>query len=264
MNRLHQLEEESIYLLREGFFRFERMALLWSMGKDSTTLVWLARKAFPGPLPIPVLHLDTGYKFKEIYEFRNRLTRRWKLDLRIIGNRSALEQGMGPHRGTEECCDLLKTRALRAGLTEHRLEAVALGIRRDEHGVRAKERFFSLRDSEGHWNYLDQPAELWEQYATSGEAGGHIRLHPLLSWTEIDVWEYVRQERLPVVPLYFAKNGCRYRSIGCEPCCQTVPSEATTVEEILAELAVTTTRERAGRVQDKEYAMQKLRSLGYM
>jgi len=141
-----------------------------------------------------------------------------------------------------------------------------LGIRRDEHGIRAKERYFSPRDEQFKWNYEDQPPELWDQYKSGASEDTHIRIHPLLHWTEKDIWAYVQRENMPFVDLYRAKNGQRYRSIGCETCCSPVPSEATTIEEIVAELEATRRGEREGRAQDKEdtYTMQKLRSLGYM
>jgi len=141
-----------------------------------------------------------------------------------------------------------------------------LGIRRDEHGIRAKERVFSPRDSQFRWNYEDQPPELWDQYTTEADEDYHLRVHPLLHWREIDIWHYIKRENLPVNPLYFARQGKRYRSLGCQTCCSPVPSEAASVDEIIAELQATRTAERAGRAQDKEdaYTMQKLRALGYM
>ena len=262
---LDELENKSIYIIREAYARYRNLAMLWSIGKDSTTLVWLCRKAFLGRPPFPFIHIDTGRKFKEIYEFRDRYVREWKLDLLIAQSPRAREQAPS-FADKLECCTELKTNALKRLLAERKFDALLLAIRRDEHGIRAKERFFSPRDSEFKWNYLDQPAEFWDQYGSAAEADTHLRIHPLLDWREIDIWRYVQRERIPVVSLYFAREGRRYRSIGCETCCQPVPSSATTIDEIVEELRTTRIAERSGRAQDKEqaYMMQKLRSLGYM
>lgn len=265
MDRLDDLANRSIYLIREAYARHHRMAMLWSIGKDSTTLLWLVRKAFLGRVPFPVLHIDTSYKFREIYEFRDRLVREWGLDLVIARNDAALAAGMNNTKKLE-CCTALKTVALRQAIEQYGFEALLLGIRRDEHGVRAKERYFSPRDSDFRWNYADQPMELWDQYHSSVQEGRHYRIHPLLHWTELDIWTFVQREGLPAVGLYLSRDGKRYRSIGCECCCAPVESEAADVPAIVAELKTTRLAERAGRAQDKEEAqtMQKLRALGYM
>jgi len=265
MTDLDELENKSIYLIREAYSRFRRIAVLWSIGKDSTTLVWLCRKAFFGRPPFPIVHIDTGRKFKEIYAFRDRDAAEWNLDLRIARSPRAIEQAPS-FSDKLECCTELKTNALRRMIAELKFDALLLAIRRDEHGIRAKERFFSPRDSEFRWNYLDQPAELWDQYGSTAEADTHLRIHPLLDWREMDVWRYVQREKIPLVSLYFARNGRRYRSIGCECCCAPVESNAATIDEIIEELRTTRIAERSGRAQDKEqtYMMQKLRSLGYM
>jgi sulfate adenylyltransferase subunit 2 len=185
----------------------------------------------------------------------------------VARNDEALAAGMGPNSSDKlACCSALKTDALRQAIARHKFQALLLGIRRDEHGIRAKERYFSPRDEQFQWDYRNQPLELWHQYRAQAEDGSHIRVHPLLHWREVDVWSYVREEKIPIVPLYFAKNGQRYRSIGCAPCCAPVPSTASTLDEIVEELLTTRTAERSGRAQDKEsaYTMQKLRSLGYM
>lgn len=266
MDYLQELENESLYIIREAYNRFRRIGFLWSMGKDSTTLLWLSRKAFFGKLPFPVIHIDTGYKFPEIYEFRERYVREWGLNLIVSKNSEALKGGIGPLNGRFKCCQALKTEALKLTLREHRFTALLLAIRRDEHGIRAKERYFSPRNVDFRWNYRDQPAELWNLYGTKAEEGGHLRIHPMLHWREIDIWRYIAREKLPVISLYFAREGRRYRSIGCQPCCVPVSSRADNIRKIIKELQVTEEAERGGRVQDKEkaYMMQKLRSLGYM
>jgi len=267
MKRLEKLENEAIYILREGYFRFNRIALLWSMGKDSTTLLWLAKKAFLGKIPFPIIHIDTGYKFEEIYSFRSQLTKEWGLNLLVTQNRPAIKKGISPTKvGHLACCTELKTNALKLAIKQYKLEALFLAIRRDEHGIRAKERFFSPRDKNFIWNYKNQPPEVWNYYKTTTPEEGHIRIHPLLGWKEIEIWEYIRKENLPVVSLYFAKNGKRYRSIGCKCCCKPTPSNANTIDKIINELKKTKISERSGRAQDKEeaYMMQKLRAIGYM
>ena len=266
MDRLRELEAKSIYIIREAKQQFQMPALLWSIGKDSTTLIWLCRKAFFGKLPFPVVHIDTGYKFDEIYKFRDEHAKKWGLDLVIVKNESAIAGGVSPNIGKFECCNALKTAALQQAIEKHGFDALIVGIRRDEHGVRAKERLFSPRNENFQWNYKNQPPELWEQYISRRETSQHVRVHPLLGWSELDVWKYIQHENMPVTKLYFAENAERYRSIGCKTCCLPVPSDASSVAEIVDELETTITSERAGRAQDKEseYIMQQLRSLGYM
>ncbi|NQT52249.1 sulfate adenylyltransferase subunit CysD [bacterium] len=267
MDPLDRLESASVTVIREAYHRFERMALLWSMGKDSTTLLWLCRKAFLGRVPFPVVHLDTGRKFPEMYAFRDRYAREWGLDLIVARNEAALAEGVSPDTvPVSQCCHRLKTEALTQAIQRHGFQAVLLGIRRDEHGVRAKERYFSPRDARSQWHYRHQPAELWGHYASADAEGGHLRIHPLLHAREVDVWRYVRREGIPAVGLYFARDGARYRSIGCRTCCSPVASEARTVDAVIDEVTASTVAERHGRVQDKEraYTMQKLRALGYM
>jgi len=268
MGYLDELESRSIYIIREAYQRFKgRLAMLWSIGKDSTTLLWLTRKAFFGKIPFPVMHIDTSYKFKEIYEFRDRFTKEWGLNLIISRNEDALSGGMSPEIGEKfACCNALKTEALKSSITEHDFKALLLGIRRDEHGIRAKERYFSPRSIDFKWNYENQPAELWDLYKAEVQEGTHFRIHPMLHWTELDIWRYVEREKIPIVDLYFAKGGKRFRSIGCAICCAPVASEANNIRKIVKELETTTVAERSGRAQDKEnaYTMQKLRSLGYM
>jgi sulfate adenylyltransferase subunit 2 len=267
LDHLDQLESQSIYIIREAYKQFRDIALLWSIGKDSTTLVHLARKAFYGTIPFPVLHIDTSYKFPEIYEFRDHWAKEWDLKLIVARNEEAIAAGMGPDASDKlACCTALKTEALKQAIDRYRFRAILLGIRRDEHGIRAKERVFSPRNRHFEWDYKDQPPELWDLFKNRQAGEEHIRVHPLLGWTELDIWRYVQREQLPIVKLYFAKGGRRYRSIGCETCCTTIPSEADDVDKVVEELKTTKIAERSGRAQDKEraYMMQKLRSLGYM
>jgi sulfate adenylyltransferase subunit 2 len=263
---LNDLENRTIYILREAYAEFKSPAVLWSTGKDSTTMLWLCRKAFLGRIPFPVIHIDTGYKFKQMYAFRDELARQWGLDLVVAQNKKALEAGVNPKDSKLDCCTQLKTQALRECLEERGFDALILAIRRDEHGIRAKERYFSPRNENFGWDYRDQPLEMWDQFQGLVVGGSHMRVHPILHWRELDVWEYIRREGIPVNPMYFAKNGKRYRSLGCEPCTMTVDSDAATMDEIVQELKETKIAERSGRAQDKEkaYTMQKLRALGYM
>jgi sulfate adenylyltransferase subunit 2 len=266
MDHLDELESKSIYIIREAYSQYRHIAMLWSIGKDSTTLLWMIRKAFYDQIPFPVMHLDTSFKFKEIYEFRDSKAKEWRLRLLIERNEAALADGMSPSKSKLNCCNELKTDALKMAIEKHKFKALLLGIRRDEHGIRAKERYFSPRDQDFKWDYKNQPPELWDQYRSKQEEDDHVRVHPLLHWTELDIWEYVQRENIPIVDLYFAKNGKRFRSIGCETCCAPIDSEADTIDKVVEELRTTTTAERSGRAQDKEsaYVMQKLRSLGYM
>jgi sulfate adenylyltransferase subunit 2 len=266
LSQLEKLENQSIFIIREAYSQFRNVALLWSIGKDSTCLLWLVRKAFFGKIPFKTLHIDTTFKFKEIYAFREKYAKEWDLDLVVARNQAALDGGMGPDKGAFKCCNELKTLALKNAIAEQGFKALYLGIRRDEHGIRAKERVFSPRDEDFEWDYKNQPPELWDQYKTKATEEEHIRVHPLLGWREIDIWEYIKKENIPTCELYFAKNGKRFRSIGCETCCGPVDSNASTIDEVIEELKTTKISERSGRAQDKEddYMMQKLRSLGYM
>lgn len=266
MDYLDELENRTIYMIREAYHHFPKLALLWSIGKDSTTMLWIARKAFFGNIPFPVMHIDTSYKFKEIYTFRDKYSREWRLNLMISRNETALRNNMSPQISKFDCCNALKTEALKASIKEHGLRALLLAIRRDEHGIRAKERCFSPRAANFQWNYKNQPAELWDLFSSCLPDEGHYRVHPMLHWTELDIWRYIKKEKIPIVDLYFTKHGKRYRSIGCAQCCAPVDSKAGTLDQIVRELKTTRVSERSGRAQDKEntYTMQKLRSLGYM
>jgi sulfate adenylyltransferase subunit 2 len=265
MERIEELEHRSMYIIREAYACFRRPAILWSMGKDSTVLVALCRKAFLGVVPFPVVHIDTGRKFPSMYAFRDTWAKAWGLELLVTRNPA----GFAGHTDCSDklaCCTAMKTEALKQLIRHEGFDAVMLAIRRDEHGVRAKERHFSPRDMSFRWDYHDQPPELWDLFGARATDNTHIRVHPLLDWTELDVWRYIKKENLPVVDLYFSKQGKRYRSIGCEPCCEPIDSSATTLDDILRELETTRIGERQGRAQDKEaaYAMQQLRALGYM
>jgi len=265
MDHLDELESKSIYIIREAYKQFHDIAMLWSIGKDSSTLLWLCRKAFFGKIPFPIMHIDTSYKFKKMIEWRDIYAKKWELNLIIGRNEEAIKAGMGP-KSKFACCTALKTEALKQTIDKYKFKALLLGIRRDEHGIRSKERYFSPRNQEFKWDYKNQPPELWDQFKSKQSDEEHIRVHPLLHWTELNIWEYIKRENIPITDLYFAKNGKRYRSIGCECCCSPIDSDADNIDKIIHELKTTNTSERAGRAQDKEsvYMMQKLRSLGYM
>ncbi len=265
---LDELESKSIYLIREAFHEFgQALAVLWSMGKDSTTMVHLVRKAFLGEFPVRAVHIDTGYKFRQIYEFRDRYAKEWSLPLVVAKNDEAIASGVSAKKDKFECCTALKTEALKKAIVKNRFRAFLVAIRRDEHAIRAKERYFSSRDASSQWDYHSQPLEVWAQYHRIRlKEDSHMRIHPMLHWRELDIWRYIERESIPVIDLYYAHNGKRYRSIGCECCCQPVESRASSIKEIVREIERSREAERAGRAQDKEkeYMMQKLRSLGYM
>jgi len=263
---LQDLEKRSISIIREAKAQFKNLAVLWSTGKDSTLTLSLCRKAFYGKIPLPTIHIDTGYKFSEIYQFRDEIAKEWNLNLIIAQNEQALKKGMAPKKGRLNCCTKLKTEPLKKLIEREQIDALLVSIRRDEHGIRAKERTFSPRDQDFRWDYKNQPAEMWDIYVKPAEDYSHMRVHPILHWTELDAWQYVKEENLPINPLYFAESGKRYRSLGCHPCTVPISSNAETIDQIIQELKTTQISERAGRAQDKEkaYMMQKLRSLGYM
>ncbi len=263
---LDALESQSVYILREARNKIASLGMLWSVGKDSSVLLWLARKAFFGKVPFPVVHIDTSYKLPEMIAFRDRLAKEWDLDLVVGQNEAALKAGMNAEKGRVVCCTALKTEGLKATIEEHGFAGVIAGIRRDEEGTRAKERVFSPRGVGSEWDFRDQPPEFWDQYKTEFPPETHVRIHPLLHWTEIDVWRYIGHENIPVLDLYFAKDGRRYRSLGCAPCTAPIESDASTVAEIIAELETSRTAERAGRAQDAEAedAFERLRTHGYL
>ena len=266
MTYLKELEQESIYIIREAYTKISKMALLWSIGKDSTVLLWLCQKAFLGKVPFPLVHVDTSYKIPSMISYRDELVKKMGLDLIVGQNKEALESGMNPEMGRLTCCGALKTEGLNRVVEEHDLQGLIVGIRRDEEGSRAKERVFSVRGKDSNWDLKNQAPEFWNQFQTNFNEGEHVRVHPLLQWTELDIWRYIREENIPLIDLYFAKNGKRYRSLGCYPCTSPIESEANNLDEIISELENTKISERSGRAQDQvdKHAMEKLRVKGYM
>lgn len=291
LTHLRWLEAEAIHILRETAAEFRRPVLLYSIGKDSSVLVRLAQKAFhPAPVPFPLLHVDTGYKFQEMIEFRDRFCRAQELDLRV---HQSTEPADPFHLGTSRCCAILKTRALLDALRDLDADAAIGGARREEEKSRAKERIFSHRDAAGQWDPRNQRPELWNLFNGRLDKGQSMRVFPLSNWTEIDVWEYIAAEQIPVVPLYFAKprpvvvrNGaliptehdlpllpgeqvetrlCRMRSLGCTYCTGAVESSAATVPEIIAELRLARHSERQNRAidHDQEGSMELKKREGY-
>lgn len=293
MDHLDRLESISVHILREAYAGFKNLCMLWSIGKDSTVLLWLARKAFLGHVPFPLVHIDTSFKIPEMIEYRDRLAKEYKIDMVYGQNIEAIEQKQTFPDGNVsrlECCRLLKTEALRNTLSgawpRYRLNhhtgtyevdsntdpytGVIVGARADEEGSRSKERYFSPRDRNNDWDIGDQPPEFWNQYKTDFAPGTHVRIHPLLDWTELNVWEYIKRENIPTVSLYYNQgDGTRYRSLGCYPCTNPIESTSRNVSEIIEELAtgkLANIAERSGRAQDKEDGggLEELRKNGYM
>ncbi len=293
MDHLDKLESKSIHILREAYSEFKNICMLWSVGKDSTVMLWLARKAFFGHVPIPLVHIDTSYMIPEMIEHRDKLAKEWDLDMIYGQDEESLAAGETFPEGKLthlQCCGRLKTDALKNTLNgswrryrynhntdQYELDdnreaytGVIVGARADEEGSRSKERYFSPRDRNNDWDIGDQPPEFWDQYKTDFAPGTHVRIHPLLDWTELDVWEYIQREKIPMVSLYFDQGtGKRYRSLGCAPCTEPVESTASTVEEVVEELKTgkfSNIAERDGRAQDKEDGggLEKLRKDGYM
>ncbi len=264
MSNLDELESQSIYILREAFHSIEKLAMLWSLGKDSNVMIWLARKAFFGHVPFPLIHIDTGKKFPEMYEFRDHYSQEWNLDLRL-GECPPLEE-IDPTLPPAARSAARKTAGLKAFLEKEGFTGVIAGIRRDEQATRAKERVFSPRNNAGAWDFKDQPPEFWDQFNTEFPPGTHLRIHPLLHWTEVDIWRYTKREGIPTISLYFARDGKRYRSLGDQDITFPVDSDASTLDEIIAELEVTKVAERAGRAMDHEAedTFERLRADGYL
>jgi len=293
MDHLDTLEARSVFLFREAYANFKSLGMLWSIGKDSTVLLWLARKAFFGHVPFPLIHIDTSFKIPEMIAYRDRLAAEWDLNLIYGENRAALDAKRTFPAGAVDrltCCGLLKTEALKKTLSgewpRHRFNpatrsydidkniepftGIIAGVRADEEGSRSKERYFSPRNTENSWDVAEQPPEFWNQYKTDFAPGTHVRIHPLLDWTELNIWEYIERESIPTVSLYYNQgDGRRYRSLGCYPCTQPVESDARNPREIIEELRTgkfANIAERSGRAQDREDGggLETLRRDGYM
>src|SRR5580692_1823992 len=295
LSHLRALEAESIHILREVVAEFAHPVMLYSIGKDSSVMVRLAQKAFyPGKIPFPLLHIDTTYKFQEMIEFRDKFAQEIGVKLIVHTNQKAIDEGANPFRlGTQKCCGLLKTRALLDALAEGGFDVAFGGARRDEEKSRAKERIFSFRDQYGQWDPKNQRPELWNLFNGRIDKGESIRVFPLSNWTELDVWQYIHLENIPIVPLYFAKERrmlvrgesllpldqpfvqglpgeeqwvrCRLRSLGCSPCTGAIRSDADTLPKIIAELVSFRSSERANRIidHDQEGSMEIKKREGY-
>ncbi|MAM35232.1 MAG: sulfate adenylyltransferase [Micavibrio sp.] len=261
---LDKLEAETIYILREAYNKVSPLGMLWSMGKDSNALLWMVKKAFFGKVPFPLIQLETGMELPEVYQFRDDLVKEWGLELHIAD--CPPEEDMDKSLPPATRSAMRKTEGLKALLGENGYKGIIAGIRRDEQSMRAKERVFSPRSIDGDWDFKNQPAEIWDHYMTEVPEGAHLRIHPILGWTEIDIWRYTQRENIPVVPLYFSKDGKRYRSLGEKNITFPVDSDAATIEEIIKELETTKTLERAGRAMDNESenSFEVLRTRGYM
>ena len=296
LTHLRQLEAEGIHILREVVAQFERPVMLYSIGKDSSVLLHLARKAFyPGRIPFPLLHVDTTWKFQEMIAFRDRMADELGFDLVVHSNPEGVEQGINPFdHGSKNYTDIMKTQALRQALDAGRYDAAFGGARRDEERSRAKERVFSFRDRNHRWDPKNQRPELWNLYNGRVDRGESIRVFPISNWTELDVWQYIHLEEIPIVPLYraairpvverngtlimvdddrfrfadgeeFQKRSVRFRTLGCYPLSGAVESTATTLPEIIQEMLLATRSEREGRVIDHDQvgSMEEKKREGY-
>ncbi|MYH47466.1 MAG: sulfate adenylyltransferase subunit CysD [Gammaproteobacteria bacterium] len=296
LTHLKQLEAESIHIIREVAAAFENPVMLYSIGKDSSVILHLARKAFyPGRLPFPLLHVDTGWKFREMIAFRDAQAKKLGLDLIVHMNEEGVKAGINPFdHGSEKHTDIMKTQALKQALNEHRFDAAFGGARRDEEKSRAKERVFSFRDSNHVWDPRNQRPELWNLYNTHINKGESIRVFPLSNWTELDIWQYIYLNEIDIVPLYFAKRRpvvkvdgvdilvdddrmplrkeqpvtikkVRFRTLGCYPLTGAVESDAETLPDIIREMLLTTSSERQGRLIDSDQAasMEQKKRQGY-
>ena len=296
LTNLQELEAEAIHIIREVAAEFENPVMLYSIGKDSSVMVRLAEKAFaPGKVPFPLMHIDSKWKFKEMVDFRDHYVKEKNWDLIVEYNKDGFEKGIGPFtHGSKVHTDVMKTQALLAALDKHKFDAAFGGARRDEEKSRAKERIFSFRNEFHQWDPKNQRPELWNIYNTKVHKGESIRVFPISNWTELDIWNYIRLEKIPIVPLYYAKerpvvewNGAlvlvdddrmpkeiavkakmqmvRFRTLGCYPLTGAVESEATTIEEIVEEMMVTTKSERTTRVIDfdQDGSMEQKKREGY-
>ncbi len=296
LTHLKQLEAESIHIMREVIAEFDNPAMLYSVGKDSAVMLHLALKAFyPAKLPFPLLHVDTTWKFKEMIEFRNQRAKELGFELLVYINQEGVEQGIGPFsHGSAVYTDIMKTEGLKQALNKYKFDAVFGGARRDEEKSRAKERIYSFRDEKHRWDPKNQRPELWNIYNSKVKKGESIRVFPLSNWTELDIWQYIYLEQIPIVPLYFAKKRpvvlrdgvkilvdddrlplkkdeipsnefVRFRTLGCYPLTGAVESKADTLVDIIQEMLLTKTSERQGRVIDSDQAgsMEKKKIEGY-
>lgn len=279
MNHLDRLEAQSIYIFREAYHAIDKkkLAMLWSFGKDSTVMIWLARKAFFGRVPFPLIHCDTGLEMDEVYAYRDRYVTEWGID--FISHVCPPLEETDPSLPWAARVASRKTLGLKEVIERRGFTAIVAGIRRDEEGTRAKERYFSPRGVDNSWDIKDQPPEFWDQFKTDFPPGTSLRVHPLLHWTEKDIWLYVQREAIPMVPLYYARaygmfegrdfggQMMRFRSLGERGITWPTPSDADTLEKIIAELATTRTSERSGRpmgADEDESAFERLRAAGYM
>lgn len=296
LTHLQRLEAESIHILREVVAEAERPVMLYSVGKDSAVMLHLARKAFyPSPPPFPLLHVDTTWKFKAMYELRDRMARESGMELLVYHNPEAMERGINPFDHGPLHTDMWKTEGLKQALDKYGFDAAFGGARRDEEKSRAKERIFSFRSANHRWDPKNQRPELWRLYNAKKAKGESIRVFPISNWTELDIWQYIHLENIPIVPLYFAakrptverdgmllmvdderfplkpgevpvERSIRFRTLGCYPLTGAVESEAATLPEVIQETLLTTTSERQGRVIDKDAgaaSMEKKKQEGY-
>ncbi|MFE8072131.1 sulfate adenylyltransferase subunit CysD [Marinobacteraceae bacterium S3BR75-40.1] len=296
LTHLKQLEAESIHIIREVAAEFDNPVMLYSIGKDSSVMLHLARKAFyPGKMPFPLMHVDTTWKFREMIEFRDRMARQYGFDLIVHINEEGVKQGVGPFtHGSAKHTDIMKTQSLKQALDKYGFDAAFGGARRDEEKSRAKERVYSFRDKHHRWDPKNQRPELWNIYNGKIEKGESIRVFPLSNWTELDIWQYIHLEGIEIVPLYYSKKrpvverdgalimvdddrmplepgeepemrSVRFRTLGCYPLTGAVESEADTLPDIIQEMLLTTSSERQGRVIDHDSAgsMEKKKREGY-
>ena len=296
LTHLRQLEAESIHIIREVAAEFENPVMLYSIGKDSSVMLHLARKAFyPGKIPFPLMHVDTTWKFREMIEFRDRMVREYGFELLIHTNEDGVRQGINPFtHGSAVYTDVMKTEGLKQALDKYKFDAAFGGARRDEEKSRAKERIFSFRTATHRWDPKNQRPELWNLYNARVKQGESIRAFPLSNWTELDIWQYIYLEQIPIVPLYYSKvrpvverdgmlilldddrmqlepgekvemKSVRFRTLGCYPLTGAVESTAATLPEIIQEMLLTRTSERQGRLIDHDQAgsMEKKKQEGY-
>jgi len=298
-SKLEILENESIFIIREAIAELNNPVFLYSIGKDSSVLLRLIQKAFyPSEIPLDILHIDTGYKFPEMIDFRNKIESQLKLKIKVINSDLDPEQ-INPYTlGTNKCCSLLKTQQLISTLKNNNYDGAIGGARREEEQSRSKERIFSIRSNEGKWDPLNQRPELWNLYNTKLNTNESLRIFPLSNWTEIDIWNYINIEKIPIVPLYYAKkrqviveNGiilpyietnnlvldksmnklkikemnCRFRTLGCWPCSGAIESNANTIEQIIEETQNFKNSERQNRIidHDSNYSMEEKKRQGY-